>query len=146
MWQYVVFYFLHIRTRLNYLWVCKWNDSCSHTRHLFLPLKREVNKVGKLCMFPLSPSQGYPFTFQCIMWYLSVCLSPLITGNEDSGVFVIPQWVAFFFSSSSFLPAKLSTRLMFDVCKNEAQRILINWLKATELLRGKFSLFWWFVD
>lgn len=69
------------------------------------------------------------------IYHDTVCLSHLITRNQDSRVFVIPMYI---FSSP---PAKLSTRQTFDVCENEASRILINSLKATELLHGKFSFF-----
>ena len=65
----------------------------------------------------------------------TVCLFLLITVNQESEVFVIP--ICFFFPRS--LPVILSTHLTFDACKNEALRILINVLKATEFLYGKFS-------
>lgn len=67
------------------------------------------------------------------VYHAAVCLSPLITEIQDLEIFVIPMW---FFSS---LPARLSTHLTFDICKNEASRVLIKLLKAAHLWKF-FSL------
>ena len=82
--------------------------------------------LKRWCVFPLRPSQAQPFTFQrFIIWYLS-CYSLFIPTNYwVSGFGGICDSVFFFFFFLP-LPAKLSTRLTFDVCENEASRILIN--------------------
>lgn len=95
--------------------------------------------LKRWCVFPLRPSQTKPFTFQrFIIWYLS-CYSLFIPANYwVSGFGGICNSVFIFFLP---LPAKLSTCLTFDVCENEASRILIISLEATKLLHGQFSLF-----
>lgn len=88
-----------------------------------------------MCLFPLGFYKDnmslYSQLFFCI-YHATVCLSSLIIGNQDFNVFVIPMCTFFLC---------LSTHLTYDMCENEASRMLMNLLKATELFHGKFSVF-----